>query len=184
MCDFAVGLSRQLYGLTIASERSSPPHDRAMATAGADRNHHGVQFPGGGLGLERGARGRLRRHDGLEAVAADALCARSPCRRSSTRSPSERMRGSLQSLHRRRRGHWRDHACRRATSADFRDRKLPDGPASGRGRRPPTGPHDPRAWRQQCDHHHARAPTSSWPSARPRSRPSGPRASVARRCAA
>ena len=31
MCDFAVGLSRQLYGLTIASERASPPHARAVA---------------------------------------------------------------------------------------------------------------------------------------------------------
>ena len=27
ICDFAVGLSRQLYGLTIASERPGPSHD-------------------------------------------------------------------------------------------------------------------------------------------------------------
>ena len=56
ICDFAVGLSRQLYGLTIASER---PSHRMMETwhpLGPCRSHHGVQFPGRGLGLERGAR--------------------------------------------------------------------------------------------------------------------------------
>ena len=33
ICDFAVGLSRQLHGLTIASERPGPPHDGAVAPA-------------------------------------------------------------------------------------------------------------------------------------------------------
>ena len=35
ICDFAVGLSRQLYGLTIASERPGPPDDGAVASARA-----------------------------------------------------------------------------------------------------------------------------------------------------
>ena len=33
ICDFAVGLSRQLYGLTIATERAGPPHDGDLAPA-------------------------------------------------------------------------------------------------------------------------------------------------------
>ena len=33
ICDFAVGLSRQLFGLTIASERPGPPDDGDVASA-------------------------------------------------------------------------------------------------------------------------------------------------------
>jgi aldehyde dehydrogenase (NAD+) len=33
ICDFAVGLSRQLYGLTIATERPEPPDDGDLAPA-------------------------------------------------------------------------------------------------------------------------------------------------------
>ena len=33
ICDFAVGLSRQLYGLTIATERPGPPDDGDLAPA-------------------------------------------------------------------------------------------------------------------------------------------------------
>ncbi len=40
ICDFAVGLSRQLYGLTMHSERPGPPHVRAVAPAGRRRRHH------------------------------------------------------------------------------------------------------------------------------------------------
>ena len=53
MCDFAVGLSRQLHGLTIASERPGPPDVRAVAPARAGGDHHRVQLPGRRLGLER-----------------------------------------------------------------------------------------------------------------------------------
>ena len=70
MCDFAVGLSRQLYGLTIASERPRHRMIEQWHPLGPIGHHHRVQFPGRGLGLERHDRGRLRRHDGLEAVAA------------------------------------------------------------------------------------------------------------------
>ena len=68
MCDFAVGLSRQLYGLTMHSERPRAPHVRAVAPAGRRRHHHRLQLPGRGLGLERRDRRGLRRHGGLEAV--------------------------------------------------------------------------------------------------------------------
>ena len=57
ICDFAVGLSRQLYGLTMHSER--PQH------------HHRLQFPCRRVGLERGDRGRMRRHDDLETFLQD-----------------------------------------------------------------------------------------------------------------
>ena len=72
ICDFAVGLSRQLYGLTIATER---PGHRMMETwhpLGRGRGDLGVQLPGRGLGVERLPRFRLRRQRGLEAVREDA----------------------------------------------------------------------------------------------------------------
>ena len=72
IADFAVGLSRQLYGLTIALGAAPPPDVRAVASARPDRRHHLVQLPGGGVGVERHDRGRLRRHHGVEAVEQDA----------------------------------------------------------------------------------------------------------------
>ena len=55
ICDFAVGLSRQLYGLTIASER---PNHRMMEQwhpLGPGAGDQRVQLPGRRLGLECGA---------------------------------------------------------------------------------------------------------------------------------
>ena len=72
MCDFAVGLSRQLYGLTIAVRAAAAPDVRAVASARHRRHHHRVQLPRRGLGVERRPRGRLRRHHDLEAVLRDA----------------------------------------------------------------------------------------------------------------
>jgi aldehyde dehydrogenase (NAD+) len=72
ICDFAVGLSRQLYGLTIASERAAPPHDGDLAPARRGRRHLGVQLPGRGVGVERGAGAGLRRPVRVEAVGEDA----------------------------------------------------------------------------------------------------------------
>ncbi len=52
ICDFAVGLSRQLYGLTIASERPRPSRcAKHGIRLGVVRHHHRVQLPGGGRGL-------------------------------------------------------------------------------------------------------------------------------------
>ena len=84
ICDFATGLSRQLYGLTIASERPGPPHDGAVAPAGSDRRHHRVQLPRRGVVVERGAGRGVRRHGGVEAGRADAAHRR---RRAAHRQP-------------------------------------------------------------------------------------------------
>ena len=62
ICDFAVGLSRQLYGLTMHSER--PRHrmyEQWHPLGVGRRDHRRLQFPGRGLVLERGHRRRLRR---------------------------------------------------------------------------------------------------------------------------
>ncbi len=71
IADFAVGLSRQLYGLTHALGAAGPSDVRAVASARPGRHHLGVQLSGRGVGLEC-VRGRgLRRHLHLEAVAED-----------------------------------------------------------------------------------------------------------------
>ena len=54
-----------------------PPDDGAMASARAGAGDHRVQFPGRGLGVERGAGAGLRRSGGLEAVREDAALRRS-----------------------------------------------------------------------------------------------------------
>ena len=61
ICDFAVGLSRQLYGRTIASERAGHRMMETWHPLGAGGRHHGLQLPRRGLGLERRAGARLRR---------------------------------------------------------------------------------------------------------------------------
>jgi aldehyde dehydrogenase (NAD+) len=69
ICDFAVGLSRQLYGLTIASERPGhkmfelwhPARPRGIISA--------FNFPDGRLGVERGPRGSSAATANLEALA-------------------------------------------------------------------------------------------------------------------
>jgi aldehyde dehydrogenase (NAD+) len=71
ICDFAVGLSRQLYGLTIATERAEPPHDGDLASARRLRRDLGLQLPRRGLVVECGARLRLRRQRRLEALRED-----------------------------------------------------------------------------------------------------------------
>ena len=79
ICDFAVGLSRQLYGLTIATER---PGHRMMETwhpLGVVGVISAFNFPGRRLVVECGACAGLRQCGGLEAVgkdAADRACLR------------------------------------------------------------------------------------------------------------
>ncbi len=58
ICDFAVGLSRQLYGLTIGN----------LAPAGCVRRHLCVQLSGGRVVVERCAGGGVWRPGGVEAV--------------------------------------------------------------------------------------------------------------------
>ena len=70
ICEFAVGLSRQLYGRTIASER---PGHRLMETwhpLGVVGVITRLQLPRRGVVVERRDRPCLRRHRGLEAVGA------------------------------------------------------------------------------------------------------------------
>ncbi len=45
ICDFAVGLSRQLHGLTIATERDRAPHDGELASARRDGIISAFNFP-------------------------------------------------------------------------------------------------------------------------------------------
>ena len=85
ICDFAVGLSRQLYGLTMHSERPRHRMYEQWHPLGPVGSHHRLQLPGGGLGLERGHRRGLRRHRDLEALLLDAADAPSPSSTSPTR---------------------------------------------------------------------------------------------------
>ena len=68
ICDFAVGLSRQLYGKGHRQRAARPPHARKLAPLGPCRDHHRLQFPGRGMVVERGPGAGLRRPADLEAV--------------------------------------------------------------------------------------------------------------------
>ena len=72
VCDFAVGLSRQLYGLTIASERPGHRMMEQWHPLGVGRRDHRVQLPRRRVGVERDARAGLRRPGRLEAEREDA----------------------------------------------------------------------------------------------------------------
>ena len=157
ICDFAVGLSRQLYGLTIASERPPAPHVRAVAPARAGRRSSRVQLPGGRLGLERRARRGLRRHHRVEALAADAALRALAVQRICNRRAAERRR-------RRRLPAVRRRAAPRSASASSTTARLPLVSFTGSiavGRKVAVRvaaaprPEPPRARRQQR-HHRAR----------------------------
>ena len=104
ICDFAVGLSRQLEGRTMPSERPEPPPDGDVASARRRRGDLGLQFPRRRVVLEHRDRARMRRQRRLEALADDAadldgvLGAARPRR---ARSPA-RPRGCTSSCRRRR----------------------------------------------------------------------------------
>ena len=108
MCDFAVGLSRQLLRADDRQRTAAAPPDRAMASAGTGGRDHGLQFPRGRLGLERHDRPGLRRYGGLEALGEDALVRHG--------LPGHRADGVLA-------GHAR-RAARRGQSADRRGRDV------------------------------------------------------------
>ena len=52
IADFSVGLSRQLYGLTMPSERPQHSMRETWHPLGTGRDHHSFQFPGRGVGVE------------------------------------------------------------------------------------------------------------------------------------
>jgi hypothetical protein len=60
ICDFAVGLSRQLHGLTIASERPGHRMMEQWLPLGCGGHHLGLQLPGRGVGVEQRAGLRVR----------------------------------------------------------------------------------------------------------------------------
>ena len=72
ICDFAVGLSRQLYGLTIATERAEHRMMENWHPLGVVGVISAFNFPGRRVVVERGARARVRRLGGVEAVGEDA----------------------------------------------------------------------------------------------------------------
>jgi len=73
ICDFAVGLSRQLYGLTIASERPQHRMLEQWHPLGVGWRHHLLQFSDCGLGLEQRAGRRLRKLRPLETLRLHAI---------------------------------------------------------------------------------------------------------------
>ena len=101
IADFAVGLSRQLTGLTMHSERPRHRMYEQWHPLGCDRRDLGIQFSGGGLVLECADRGRVRRLRGLEALAQNSFdrdCGQKIC--DACPGPA-RMAGRVQSDHRR-----------------------------------------------------------------------------------
>ena len=76
ICDFRGRPSRQLYGLTIASEARPAPHDGNLASAGrVGTGDQRLQLSGRGVGVERRAGAGLRQQRGLEAVGKTPLTA-------------------------------------------------------------------------------------------------------------
>ncbi len=85
-------------------QRAAPaPDDRAVAPAGADRHHHGVQLPGRRVGLERHARRRSAATRDLEALAGTPLSAIAVQTDRQPRGRGQWLRRRLQPLRRRRR---------------------------------------------------------------------------------
>ena len=72
ICDFAVGPLPAALRPDHRQRAAGPSHDGAVASAGADRRHHRVQFPRRRLGVECDARPGLRRHGRLEAIGKNA----------------------------------------------------------------------------------------------------------------
>ncbi len=67
ICDFAVGLSRQLYGRTIASDARGHRLMENWHPLGVVGGDHGLQLPGRGVGVEHRGGAGLWRHRGVEA---------------------------------------------------------------------------------------------------------------------
>jgi hypothetical protein len=72
IADFAVGLSRQLYGLTMHSERPGHRMYEQWHPLGIVGVISAFNFPGSGVGLERHDRGCVRRLRAVAAVVGNA----------------------------------------------------------------------------------------------------------------
>ena len=74
ICDFAVGLSRQLHGLTMHSERPGQKNVRTISSTRNCRNYFCIQFSSGGLVLEHSVSLDLWRCLRLETFRKTPLC--------------------------------------------------------------------------------------------------------------
>ena len=136
ICDFAVGLSRQLYGLTIASERPDHRMMEQWHPLGPVLVISAFNFPGRGLGVECRAGAGLRQSGDLEAEREDAALRGSgdgarPPRRRTLRRCARRACPARPGRTRRRGSAGR----RSAHRAGFGDRLDGDGPRGRAARR-------------------------------------------------
>ena len=189
ICDFAVGLSRQLYGLTIASERPGHRMMEQWHPLGVVGVITAFNFPGRGVGVERRARARSAatrvvwkpsEKTPLSALAVQALFARARRADSATRPQA-----CSQVVHRAARDV--GEALRRRSARRRWSRatgSTADGP---RGRRRSVAralrPRAARARRQQRDDRRAVRRPRPGGARRSCSPPSARPASAARRCA-
>ena len=167
ICDFAVGLSRQLYGLTIASER---PNHRMMEQwhpLGPVLVISAFNFPvavwawNAALALVCG-NPVIWKPSEKTPLCAELVMAVRPPRAARVRRCARRPGPAGARRARCRRGAGR----RPAHRFGLGDRIDRDGPRRGPARRPALRPGAARAWRQQCDDRLPVARTSSLPRAR------------------
>ena len=159
MADFAVGLSRQLYGRTIASERPSHRMIEQWHPLGPVGVITAFNFP-----VAVWAWNAM-----VAAVCGDTvvwkpspeapLTALAVHRLAAEVAARQRLSGRLHPLRRRRRRRRRADARRHPAAPDLGHRELPDGRPGRRGGRPPARPDDPRTRREQrVDRHPERRP--------------------------
>ncbi len=162
ICDFAVGLSRQLYGLTMHSERPGHRMYEQWHPLGVLGRDHRLQLPGGGLVVERRHRRRVRRHGGVEAVLRDAADRH---RRAEDRQPGDggpRPGGHLQPGDRAGQRRGRAAAQRPARAAGLLHRLDPDGRARRRGGRAALRAHASWSWAATTPSSSPKTPTWTW----------------------
>ena len=154
IADFAVGLSRQLYGLTMPSERPEHRMYEQWHPLGIVGVISAFNFPVAVWSLERAARGRLRGLRGVEAVAEDSAHCHRGAENLRSGVGAAWLARSFQS------GDWRGRdgghasAGRPADSAGERHGFLPHGTHRGGNRGPAAGTDIARTGRQQrryCD---------------------------------
>ena len=182
ICDLAVGLSRQLFGRTIASERPghrmletwhplgpvardhAPSTSRSPCGAGTRRSRSSaaIRWSGSRASARRSPRSPARRSSGA------------PPRRSATR-PTGLLEVVIGGADRA-----RQLADGSAPAARLGDRLDGHGQGARAARRRPPRPLAARARRQQRAWSSRRAPISTWPCAPSSSAPSAPPASAAR----
>ena len=189
ICDFAVGLSRQIYGLTIATER---PSHRMMETwhpLGVVGVISAFNFPvavwswNAALALVCGDAVVWKPS---EKTPLTALAVQGVVRARAEALPRRRQHGPRSPVRggdRRPRGR-RGAGRRPARPACFGDRLDRDGPRRRPAARQALRPRDPRARRQQWRASSRRRPISTWRCAPSPFPPWARRASAARRCAA